>query len=244
MAHFWQELQDVEARMRDMEDRMQVDIAHMQRLMDQRRDLDTLHEFFYLTRLGAGPHTGARQRLLPMGGLDEQRREVESSFRSAVREGNTRKVALLVDHLLVVGDVDREYTYGGHETNPLIDACSRGHLEVARLLIERGGADVNKRVGRQTPLYVAAKEGHTAIVKLLLKNGAELQPRTSTRRDSAVAELPGGSLFRDTPLHAAIRQHHHDVVTALLGSGASFLSPDYAGDTARDLLRRWAQQPL
>jgi ankyrin repeat protein len=37
------------------------------------------------------------------------------------------------------------------------------------------------------------------------------------------------------------RQHHNDVIDLLLGKGASFLSPDYAGETPMDLLRRWAQ---
>jgi ankyrin repeat protein len=54
---------------------------------------------------------------------------------------------------------------------------------------------------------VAAKAGHGRVVELLLEHGAETEPRLGTRRNSAVAELPGGSLVRDTPLHAAIRYH-------------------------------------
>ncbi len=50
----------------------------------------------------------------------------------------------------------------------------------------------------------------------------------------------GSDVFGDAGSRL-FRQHHNDVIDMLLGRGASFLSPDYAGDTPMDLLRRWAQ---
>ncbi|ELR22710.1 ankyrin repeat-containing protein, partial [Acanthamoeba castellanii str. Neff] len=160
---------------------------------------------------------------------ERRARKAQSAFREAVRQGDARSVAtLLARQVVEPATIDAPYTLGGHETSPMLDACGAGHVDVVRLLIEHGG-DVNRRVGHATPLYVAAKAGHGRVVELLLEHGAETEPRLGTRRNSAVAELPGGSL------------HHHDVVDMLLGRGASFLSPDYAGETPMDLLRRWAQ---
>lgn len=245
-----------------MERRMDAEMAQMDTMMGDfdspffARDRDTLDEFFLLSRLGAFPSSSSNQRHLhdhrgqrlshgrPLTEREERERrarKAQSAFREAARQGDARRVATLLAHQ-VVGPaiIDAPYTLGGHETSPMLDACGAGHVDVVRLLIEHGG-DVNRRVGHATPLYVAAKAGHGRVVELLLEHGAETQPRLGTRRNSAVAELPGGSLVRDTPLHAAIRQHHNDVIDMLLGRGASFLSPDYAGDTPMDLLRRWAQ---
>jgi hypothetical protein len=255
-------MDDVLKQMREMENRMHTEMADMDRMMDAcfRQDRDTLDEFFYLTKLGAFPTS--RHHLIEDRAEEKaekkRSKQIQFSFQEAVRQGDSKKVGTLLTHQLVL-KIDLPYTYGGHETNALIDACSRGHTQVVRLLIEHG-ADVNQRVGSQTPLYMAAKNGHGQIVEQLLEHGAEVEPRMGTRRNSAVAELPGGSLFRDTPLHAAIRylpktartlyplvttfcscrQHHSDVISALLGRGASILSPDYAGETPMSLLHRWA----
>jgi hypothetical protein len=262
------------------------------------RDRDMLDEFFLLSKLGAFPSARhvhhhphqhhhhhhqqttatphARQRLVrgrPVSDEEERQRrtgKAQSCFREAVRQGDARKVATLLSRQVVERNtLDAPYTYGGVETSPMIDACRGGHLDVVRQLIEHCGPQiVNRRVGHQTPLYVAAKHGHSRVVELLLEHGAETEPRLGSRRNSAVAELPGGSVVRDTPLHAAIRyihslsslcdvdvrlqlmlersnnnrQHHLDVIDALLGGGASFLSPDYAGDTPMELLHRWMQE--
>ena len=56
----------------------------------------------------------------------------------------------------------------------LHDAASKGDLEKARILINRG-EDVNlKDKEGYTPLHLAAYEGHFEVVKLLVENGANL----------------------------------------------------------------------
>ena len=55
---------------------------------------------------------------------------------------------------------------------PLIIACEKGHVDAARLLLDKG-AEVNRATedGR-TPLLVACLQGHVDAVRLLLDNGA------------------------------------------------------------------------
>ena len=60
-------------------------------------------------------------------------------------------------------EVDRANKGG---VTPLLIACQQGHLDVARLLLERG-ADVNRATEKGTPLAIAQKKGHSSIVALL-----------------------------------------------------------------------------
>ena len=54
---------------------------------------------------------------------------------------------------------------------PLHWASKTGHIEVVRLLLEKG-ADVNDIL--TTPLYWASTNGHVEVVRLLLKKGADV----------------------------------------------------------------------
>jgi ankyrin repeat protein len=61
-------------------------------------------------------------------------------------------------------------------TTPLHRASERGHLAVARLLLEHDsehGADANAR--GQTPLHLSSRAGHLELVCLLLRRGADVR---------------------------------------------------------------------
>lgn len=51
-------------------------------------------------------------------------------------------------------------------------ACDRGHLEVVKLLLDRGADSDAKDAEGQTPLHYAASCGHQQVAELLLKQGA------------------------------------------------------------------------
>ena len=52
--------------------------------------------------------------------------------------------------------------------------CQRGHLEVAKLLVENGANLEIKFKGLFTPLYVASDHGHVDIVRYLASVGADV----------------------------------------------------------------------
>lgn len=122
-----------------------------------------------------------------------------------------------------------------HGSTPLSIAAQEGHLEVVKLLLEKGAAIETKTNYRRapvstaafysnpaivkvlavkgtveaigaTPLYIAAREGHLAVVKLLLEKGAAIE-----------AKAEDGC----TPLSTAAFNGHADVVKLLLERGAA-----------------------
>lgn len=68
--------------------------------------------------------------------------------------------------------------FRGREDNTLFN-CGRGHIEVIKLLLEKGAdieaADSNGR----TLLYRASLNGHDKVVKLLLEKGADMNTKDS-----------------------------------------------------------------
>ena len=63
---------------------------------------------------------------------------------------------------------------------PLMEAASGGYVEVARVLLERGGADVNAAPApqtKETALTIAAERGHCRFVQLLLDYGGNMEAK-------------------------------------------------------------------
>jgi ankyrin repeat protein len=88
----------------------------------------------------------------------------------ATRYGLTEVVKVLLEHMEDV-EVDAKDLVG---VTPLDDACWKGHLEIAKLLVD-AGADTRSRDNRgRTPLHRAGFDGHDGIVNLLLNKGADV----------------------------------------------------------------------
>ena len=100
------------------------------------------------------------------------------------------------------------------DESPLMLASLKGHLDLARKLIDRG-ADVNKT--GWTPLHYAATNGHLEIMNLLLENYAYID-----------AESPNGT----TPLMMAAQYGSATAVKLLLEAGADASLKNQLGLTA------------
>jgi hypothetical protein len=60
---------------------------------------------------------------------------------------------------------------------PIVHAASHGHIEIVKLLLQKG-ADPNARnIGSNTALMLAARFGHIEVVKALIAGGADVNAR-------------------------------------------------------------------
>ncbi|XP_063994123.1 mucin-12 [Diachasmimorpha longicaudata] len=87
---------------------------------------------------------------------------------------------------------------------PLHEACSRGHLQIAKLLLSYGANVSESANGGIRPLHEAAENGATELVRLLLSYGA----------DPVLATYSGQTplmLAVDTDAYSIIEQHLDDV---------------------------------
>lgn len=111
-------------------------------------------------------------------------------------------------------------------------AVRQGHLEVARLLLERGAEIGLVNRHGETPLLVAADEGRLALTKLLLAEGADPNVTEQDNRRNRLA-LAKHAMGRDSVLIVAVENGHLAVAQALIEAGADV---DYRGFSGRTAL--------
>lgn len=106
---------------------------------------------------------------------------------------------------------------GPNGNSLLPDSCHRGHLNVAKFLVETAGFDVNKKVYYYgTPLHAACESGNAELVCFLLNKKANINISTD---------------FNGTPLHGACSNKHIDIVKILINAGANLNLKDINGKT-------------
>ena len=107
---------------------------------------------------------------------------------------------------------------------PLHIACSYGHVEVARLLIEQAGAFVNftDREG-WTPLHCACAEGKIEVIKMLVKcQGSKSSPEQGAGKDWIYAadgpiNLEPENQDGDIPEEVAMEEKEQEILRILNG---------------------------
>ena len=133
---------------------------------------------------------------------------------------------------------------GNNGGTPLHLAAQEGHVDLARMLLDKG-AEVDARDAKgETPLHRATEKGHTDVAGLLLARGADVNATSKNgatalhwaasegHRDVAQLLLDAGADVRAgsedgwTPLNAAAWNGHHDVARSLLDAGADVRAGD------------------
>ena len=137
---------------------------------------------------------------------------------------------------------------GGYHGTPLHAASYKGHLGVARALIEVG-ADVNEPAGDRTPLHAAHYGGRLEVMEFLLRYGANVNARdalnhTLLHRASRDGQLETLAILLNhgadinarnrngwTPLHWAALRGHVEVTERLLDGRAAVNSQSLNNNT-------------
>lgn len=148
--------------------------------------------------------------------------------------------------------IDAADQWGG---TPLQQACSKGHIEVARFLLSKGANPHSRYHDGRSVLNLAVRGLNAELLGLLLDAGADLQGKQSTFTPLAFACFEGTAeqvelLLRrgartdvsidymgfggTTPLMFAAQAGNANMVRALLGAGADKDARDGKGRTASD----------
>lgn len=172
--------------------------------LDKRADIECFDPANGSTPLMTASRVGSKhvvEYLLKRGASIEA---TDSYGRSALHLAAWKGRTSVVEFLLMKAE-EKEIPIVNMKTNgadcPLHEAAEFGHMEVCKLLIERG-AKVEAESWDGTPLCKAAKEGHHEIVALLLANGANPNKINPNGKSSA--------------FHLAVVNGHVKVINSIL----------------------------
>jgi len=134
---------------------------------------------------------------------------------------------------------------------PLHWACSKGHLELVKWLLDQSKTPNAKDDSDWTPLIISASAGHTDIVKVLLEHGADVHAVTNQGRGALLyaasknrleivntllaqgADINKQDVLGQTPLHRSAGPGHDEVVKLIINSQDSIVDvQDRYGNTA------------
>ena len=113
-------------------------------------------------------------------------------------------------------------------SSPLHQALQGGHVDIARMLVERG-TDVSAQKDGSTALHWASENGHVDLGRMLIERGVDV---STQEKDGSTA------------LHLASRNGHVDLARMLIERGADVSAQNKYGLTALHLASRYGHVDL
>ena len=156
--------------------------------------------------------------------------ELRRSLSIACAEGNLSAVSELLNSGVDVNQgTSADPATRADPATPLLNACFFGHLEIARLLLDKG-ADVNRTNSEGvTLLHYVADKGNLEMATMLLDYGCDVDRANS---------------YGLTALHSACESDRPEVIKLLLEHGASpeiTARPNWPfQNPIKTLLRQWS----
>jgi ankyrin repeat protein len=148
---------------------------------------------------------------LPVNGYD-----LPSPLELAAKHGHVECVRTLLDLDAEVNGPDEEVEF----SFPLLSACTAGHADVARLLLNHGArtrALWDKGMGNPLTDVVGSAAATPETVRLLIKSGMDVE---------------GADDYETSPIIVAANSGRADLVRVLLDKGANVDISDENGETA------------
>jgi len=100
-------------------------------------------------------------------------RSTEDKFLWNVREGNTIIVRTLIERRSITNINVADST----ASTALMIACSRGHIEIVKILLEHGASTVPTNIYGKSALDLAQEKQHSRIVELLNQTDGRLKSK-------------------------------------------------------------------
>lgn len=193
----------------------------------------------------------------------ERALQIRNNLIIACEKGNFGLVKHLIEKDGANVNVENVYKspldFAFYKLTPLDLACSNGHVEIAKYLIEKGAHVNSDGMHNWTPLHSACELGFYEIAKCLVEHGANIHAKDSdgiipiqatcvgVEKSTGLGKAPNHSIIKlllekgasieavdckkNTVLHAACQNGFYDTVQYLVEEGADIHAKNEYGST-------------
>lgn len=199
-------------------------------------------------------HAEERELILEQSIKNQQQHDLNKKLIEACEEGLEDSVEQAIDqganaHLLTN---EQLHFYDNHENSPMHFAAQKNHLEIIRILLQRGAQIDARNRKRETPFHWACAFADIDLIEFMIKHGAGINAVEDEGgtplswacyegRENVVAFLCDhdvninlADMENNTPLYWACYRGHNNIVRFLIEKKADFRKLNNKGDSILD----------